>query len=201
MWKATVQTRNATKASLAIRAAWLHFVGRLTQAEIAKRLGVSGIKVDRLIARATQEGAVKFVMDGDIAECVALESSLSEQYSLNYCEVVPRVSDDKLPLRVLGVAGAAFLQREVEGGDNDLIGLGHGRTLSAVVNQLPSIAANGVRYVSLLGGLTRNFAFNPPTSCTTWPREKICRWCRSCQHQTRVGRSSMPIWQIESVHV
>ncbi len=161
MGKTTVQTRNATGASLAIRAAWLHYVGRLTQAEVAKKLGVSGVKAHRLIARATQEGAVKFVIDGDIADCVALESSLSEQYSLDYCEVVPRVSDDSLPLRELGVAGAAFLQREIEGGDNDLIGLGHGRTLSAVVNQLPSIAANGVRFVSLLGGLTRNFAANP----------------------------------------
>lgn len=161
MGKSTVQTRNATEASLAIRAAWLHYVGKLTQAEVAKKLGVSGVKAHRLIARATQEGAVKFVIDGDIAECVALESSLSEQYSLDYCEVVPRVSDDTLPLRELGVAGAAFIQREMEGGDSDLIGLGHGRTLSAVVNQLPSIAANGVRFVSLLGGLTRNFSANP----------------------------------------
>ena len=97
MGKTTVQARNATEASLAIRAAWLHYVGRLTQAEVAKKLDVSGVKAHRLIARATQEGAVKFVIDGDIADCVALESSLSEQYSLDYCEVVPRVSDDSLP--------------------------------------------------------------------------------------------------------
>ncbi|NND89540.1 MAG: sugar-binding transcriptional regulator [Granulosicoccus sp.] len=156
-----IQPRNAMEASLAIRAAWLHYVGRLTQAEVAKKLGVSGVKAHRLIARATQEGAVKFVIDGDIAECVALESSLFERYSLDYCEVVPRVSDDMLPLRELGVAGAAFLQREMETGSNDLIGLGHGRTLSATVHQLPSITSKGVRFVSLLGGLTKNFSANP----------------------------------------
>ncbi len=38
MSKTMVQTRNATEASLAIRAAWLHYVGKLTQAEVAKKV-------------------------------------------------------------------------------------------------------------------------------------------------------------------
>lgn len=161
MSKPTAQARSASDASLAVRAAWLHYVGRLTQADVAKKLSVSGVKAHRLIARATQEGAVKFVIDGDIAECVALEVALSERYALNYCEVVPRVTDDLLPLRELGVAGAAFLRREMDSGEHPLIGLGHGRTLSAVIKQLPAMTTNGVQFVSLLGGLTRNYSANP----------------------------------------
>ncbi|MFT6302468.1 MAG: DNA-binding transcriptional regulator LsrR (DeoR family) [Pseudomonadales bacterium] len=146
---------------MAIRAAWLHYVGKHTQADVAKKLGVSGVKVHRLIARAAQEGAVRFVIDGPISECLESESLLSQRYSLAYCEVVPRVTDDSIPLTELGVAGAAFLQREMQNADNKLIGLGHGRTLSASVQQLPSITSTDVEFVSLLGGLNRNFAANP----------------------------------------
>ena len=42
-----------------------------------------------------------------------------------------------------------------------MIGVGHGRTLAAVVEQLPQTPAPGVKFVSLLGGLTRKFAANP----------------------------------------
>jgi len=42
-----------------------------------------------------------------------------------------------------------------------VIGLGHGRTLAAAVQQLPRLDAEGVYFVSLLGGLTRNYAANP----------------------------------------
>ena len=42
-----------------------------------------------------------------------------------------------------------------------LIGVGHGRTLAASVEYLPRTTATDVRFVSLLGGLTRKFAANP----------------------------------------
>lgn len=148
-------------SSLAIRAAWLHYVGGFTQSEVAKRLGVTSVKAHRLITRANQEGAVKVTIDGEIAECVALEMAISERFGLQYCEVVPTLDEEALPLRPLGAAGAKFLRREIESGNNKLIGLGHGRTLAASISQLSSMDANGVQFVSLLGGLTRNFLANP----------------------------------------
>lgn len=147
--------------SLAIRAVWLHYVGGLTQTGVAKRLGVTNVKAHRLITRANQEGAVKVTIDGEIAECVALEMTISERFGLKYCEVVPDLNEHSLPTRFLGIAGARFMSREISSGTNALIGLGHGRTLAAVVSQLPRMDANGVQFVSLLGGLTRNFSANP----------------------------------------
>ena len=41
------------EASLATRAAWLHFAGGLTQGEVAARLNVQSTKAHRLIARAS----------------------------------------------------------------------------------------------------------------------------------------------------
>lgn len=147
--------------SLSIRAAWLHYVAGLTQAEVAARLGVSSVKAHRLITRANENGAVKVTIDGDLAECVVLEQEISSRFGLTYCEVVPDLHEEGLPLRALGIAGAGFLQREIEGGLTSVIGIGHGRTIAAAVAQMHRIDAGEVRFVSLLGGLTRNYAANP----------------------------------------
>ncbi|CCV12153.1 sugar-binding transcriptional regulator [Mesorhizobium sp. STM 4661] len=149
------------ETSMATRAAWLHYAGGLTQSEVAKRLGLTSLKAHRLITKANQEGLVKVYIDGEVSECVALEDELSGRYGLDYCEVVPDFDAEDLPLKALGIAGAQFLKREIERGEDTLIGVGHGRTLAACVEYLPRIAADGVRFVSLLGGLTRKFSANP----------------------------------------
>jgi len=147
--------------SLALRAAWLHFVAGMTQSAVAKRLGLPSVKAHRLIAKAVADGAVKVSIDGDITECIDLENRLADMYGLDYCEVAPDIGEEGLPLMALGHAGADFLRREIEHGDHEVIGIGHGRTLSAAVNYMPRVVANDLRFVSLLGGLTRNFAANP----------------------------------------
>lgn len=147
--------------SLAIRAAWLHYVGGLTQTAVAKRLGITSVKAHRLIARAVADGAVKVTIDGDIVECVALETELAARYGLDFCEVAPDLDEVGLPIRTLGMAGAGFLRRQIELGTTPVIGLGHGRTLAAMVQNLPRIEAPDLKFVSLLGGLTRNYSANP----------------------------------------
>jgi DNA-binding transcriptional regulator LsrR (DeoR family) len=147
--------------SLAVRAAWLHYAGGFTQSEVAKRLGVPSVKAHRLIARAVADGVVKVTIDGDIVECVELETKLAARFGLQYCEVVPDLGEEGFEFRALGQAGASFLRREVESGKQKIIGLGHGRTLSSAVHHMSRVNAKGVRFVSLLGGLTRNYAANP----------------------------------------
>ena len=64
-------------------------------------------------------------------------------------------------MRTLGTAGARYLRNLIESERFDLIGIGHGRTLAAAVDLMPSVDANKTRFVSLLGGLTRRFAASP----------------------------------------
>lgn len=147
--------------SLAIRAAWLHYVGGLRQAEVAKRLGVPSVKAHRLIQKAVSEGAVKVSIEGQMVECIELEAALCQRYGLATCEVAPCLEEDGLPLRALGAAGASWLRRCLEQGDDITIGISHGRTLTAAVRSMPHMSRPDVQFVSLLGGLTRNFAANP----------------------------------------
>lgn len=149
------------EAALAARAAWLHFAGGKTQGEVAELLGVQSTKAHRLISRARNDGLIRVFVEGPIAGCIALEQQLSERYGLGHCEVVPNIDEGPIPLRTLGTAGARYIRNLIETGPHDLVGFGHGRTLAAAVDLLPSVPANGRRFVSLLGGLTRRFAASP----------------------------------------
>ena len=155
------ESNDAVASSMAVRAAWLHYAGGHTQAEVAKRLGLSSLKAHRLITKANNEGIVKVYIDGDVAECVALETKLAERHALAYCEVVPDLEEDYLPLRALGTAGAQFLKRTIEGTEHQSIGIGHGRTLAACVKHLPQISFPDKQIISLLGGFSKKFAANP----------------------------------------
>ena len=146
---------------MATRAAWLHYAGGLTQSDVAKRLGVTGLKAHRLITRANQEGLVKVYIDGDVAECIELENKISQKYSLDYCEVVPEFENEDLPLKALGIAGAQFLRRELERGENKLIGMGHGRTLGFVCRVSATLVRHFDTFCVVAGGLTRKFSANP----------------------------------------
>ena len=163
MLKEAPRRRDETEeADLAARAAWLHFSGGMTQGHVAKRLGVSNVKAHRLIARAMREGLVHIIVEADVSECIAIEDILSDRYGLEYCRVAPDLAEaTPLPLKALGITGAAFLKGEIERGDYDLIGIGHGRTLAAAVNAMPPVAAGGTRFVSVFGGLSRRFAASP----------------------------------------
>jgi DNA-binding transcriptional regulator LsrR (DeoR family) len=149
------------EATLAARAAWLYFAGGQTQGEIAEKLNVPNTKAHRLIARASRDGLIRVFVEGPIAGCVALEEQLKAKFGLGHCEVVPNIDDGVLPLRTLGMAGARYLRNVLDRALHGIIGVGHGRTLAAAIDFLPSSPAPHVKFVSLLGGLTRRFAANP----------------------------------------
>lgn len=155
-------TKRDSDESLAIRAAWLHYAAGMTQGEVAQKLGVSSTKAHRLIAWAYQNGAVKVSVVGGVAECVALEDAIRDAFDLAHCEVVPDLhEEDGMPLRALGGAGASFLEREIESAEGGVLGIGFGRTLAAAVTAMTPTGSGAMRFVSLMGGLTRNFAANP----------------------------------------
>lgn len=152
---------SADDSATATRAAWLYHVGELTQSQVAARLGVPNAKAHRLIARATRAGLVRVFVEGPIGGCIALEEQLTGQFGLRFCRVVPNVDAASLPLRSLGAAAAIYLTEALERGEHRVIGVGHGRTLAAAIEQLPRVAAPNVCFVSLLGGVSRQTSANP----------------------------------------
>ncbi len=92
---------------------------------------------------------------------VDLEQQLIDDYGLKHCEVVADLHQDELPLEALGVAGSKFLHDEIQRKEEMVIGVGYGRTLEATIENLAHSPASHIRFISLMGGLTRKFAANP----------------------------------------
>ncbi|AJY38160.1 sugar-binding transcriptional regulator (plasmid) [Burkholderia humptydooensis] len=153
-----------SEQSLSLRAAWLAYVGGYTQEQIADRLTISRVKAHRLIAAATQNGLVKFWIEGVPTDCIALEEELMKAFGLKRCTVVPSIDENGEPgseIAALAVAAARTLARRLESGELSTVGVGHGRTLAAMVERLPHLQLPNVRFVSMLGSLTRSSAANP----------------------------------------
>ena len=146
---------------LAVRAAWLHFISGLTQSEVADHLQVSRAKAHRLIAAAMKAGYVRVSVEGEVANCIRHEEQLRERHQLTYCDVVPDLAETGMPLKALGYGGARFLQRQFGNKSASMIGIGHGRSLMAAVDELPLVDTGDTQFMSLLGGLTRRFTANP----------------------------------------
>jgi DNA-binding transcriptional regulator LsrR (DeoR family) len=152
--------------SLATRAAWLSYIGGQTQEQIAERLSISQTKAHRLIAQALERGLIKVFVQGEPAECLALEDDLTRRFGLARCIVAPSLPDGHNghgsgPFAAVGAAAARLLHRELTTGGLSVIGVGKGRTLAAMVDHLPELDRPDLKIVSVSGSLTRNLSANP----------------------------------------
>lgn len=143
---------------LLVRAAWLAYVGGLTQAQIAKALGLTRLRVNRMLAQAREQGVVQVRINSKVAACVALENRLRESYGLAESIVVPTPPDPELIPQVIAAAAGEALSAHIRDGIS--LGVGWGRTLQLSLRSVTVRPVKNFSVVSLLGGLTRGSAIN-----------------------------------------
>ena len=162
MVRTAARVRSQDDDDIAARAAWLHFVGGKTQAEIAERLGLSPTRAHRAIARAQSNGLVHITVEATAANCVALEDHLAQANGLNMCRVAMDLPErGPIPLKALGSLGGDWLGHVLDRNQHGVIGVSHGRTIAAMVENMRQRDVEQTVFVSMLGGLTRSLAANP----------------------------------------
>ena len=136
----------------AARAGWLYYVAGNTQDEIARKLGVSRQTAQRLVSLAMSERLIKVRLDHPIARCMELAAALRQRYDLFLLRgradaIRPRHST------TLGIAqlAAAEMERWLRRPDPVVIGIGTGRTMRAVADQMPQMQCPQHRLVALVG--------------------------------------------------
>ena len=156
-----VSEKQGRRLDLAARAAWLYYIARNTQDEIATKLNVSRQGAQRLVSLATEEGLIKFRLDHPIADCVALAERLRTEYSLEYCNVVPADPAAGDSPTGIAIAAAEQLERYVTPKTPTIIAFGTGRTLRETVRQVSAASRPQHKVVSLVGNMTRDGQANP----------------------------------------
>jgi DNA-binding transcriptional regulator LsrR (DeoR family) len=144
---------------LATRAAWLYFVAGNTQAQIGKALGLTRIRVNRLLAHARRQGLVQVTISGRLSESVALEDQMKKRFGLKDAVVVPTTTDPSQLRMVIAAAAGHYLAQQLRDGMS--VGVGWGQTLRLSLSSVPHKQYKRLSVVSLIGGLTRSSAVNP----------------------------------------
>lgn len=153
---------------LAVRAAWCHYVLGLTQQDIAIRLGITRVRVNRLLAEARRRGIVRISITSELAENVELEERLTAAYGLRAAQVVLADGDERAIAEVLGAVAAEALAGRLESGST--IGVGWGVTLRAFAEAMPERTLAGASVVAMLGSLTRRSSIDAYEAATVIAR-------------------------------
>jgi len=149
-------TETPTDEALMARAAWSYYVEGLTQNDIARKLGINRIRVNRILAQALERGIVQVRINTQLS--VATEAALANRYGLDQAIVVPTPSDPKLIPHAIASAAGALLSDRLQDGMS--VGVGWGRTLRLSVRAMERRPIRDFSVVSLLGGLTRGSVMN-----------------------------------------
>ncbi|BAY29934.1 hypothetical protein NIES2107_17780 [Nostoc carneum NIES-2107] len=145
--------RRDRKLDLAAHAAWLYYISGNTQEEIAAKLNVSRQAAQRLVALAVSEKLIKFRLDHPLSECIALAEALRDKFRLSLCEVVPTDAGDDT-LNGIGVCAASHLENYLIAKTPTILALSSGRTLRAMVEQIPSMNQPQHKIVSIIGNMS-----------------------------------------------
>jgi DNA-binding transcriptional regulator LsrR (DeoR family) len=148
-----------------IRAAWLYHVGGLSQDEVGQRLGLSRFKVLRLLSDARSAGEVVVSLDHRSGGTLALAEALRLRFGLKDALVAPDVGGAEGAARhAVGMLAAGWLRRVAATGALT-VGVGWGRTLSAMADALTGLQNPDLRVVSLMGAMVRTGPEGPIDVC------------------------------------
>jgi DNA-binding transcriptional regulator LsrR (DeoR family) len=148
-----------TNEHMKTRVAWLYYVEGKTQDEIVALTGLSRSRVLRILAASRRDGTVQIRVTNNISKCVELERALEERWRLNRAIVIPEPQEPSHTSTILGAELGAYLSQHLTG--HITVGLGWGNTLSRALPSIVPRQADGIRVLSLLGGLTRVSSVNP----------------------------------------
>jgi DNA-binding transcriptional regulator LsrR (DeoR family) len=133
-------------------AAHLYYEDGLTQQEVAKAMKLSRPTISRLLIRAREEHIVTITVTDPLDNDRELADRLCQATGLSEAIITPAVPGaPDLNLKRLGISAARYLERTIQ--SQDVIGVGWGRTLYAVVQSLQAKQVSGVTLVPLTGGL------------------------------------------------
>lgn len=151
-----------------VQAAWLYYVGNLSQQQVSEQLGISRFKVTRMLADARDLGLVRISVEHRTSNTLALADRIADRFGLTEVQVAPvpnPTPDHRYERNAVGILGATYLARIGAGGRPRVIGVGWGRTLSAMADNLSGLVNRHLTFVSLTGSVTHASRTAPGDVC------------------------------------
>ena len=138
--------------TLIVKTAWYYYVENMTQQKISEKLGISRMRVIKLLEKARQNGVIQFKLRQDSAQRMRIEQQLAEQWNLKDAFIVPTPPDSGLLNETVALAGAMYIADRLP--ENAFINMGYGDTPSRILNHLATRTESPISVVSLTGGVS-----------------------------------------------
>ncbi len=147
---------NWTEKREMVRVAKLYYLNGLTQAEIAKKLGVSRPVISKMLQRAKDTGIVEIYIRDETVSMVELEQQLEAALRLDEVIVVPAhgSKNEELIKQQVAKAAAQYLPKWIR--NKRRIGISWGTTLYHLVNEYPFERHHKMKVYPLVGGIGRH---------------------------------------------
>ncbi|MCB8819906.1 sugar-binding transcriptional regulator [Microvirga rosea] len=151
---------NQSDEQIEARVAWLYFMEGLTQADIAEKLGMTRLRVNRMLVEARTSGLVSITLNSRFSSCTALEQKLVRDLGLKAAIIIPTPQDPALIPVLIGQATGEYLSHHLSETNVKGLGLGWGATLRETIRNMrtgryPDLCVN-----SMMGGLTHGLELN-----------------------------------------
>jgi len=141
---------NAGHIELITRIASLYYLDNLTQADISVRVGLSRIKVVRLLKRARELGIVEIRIQTLAVLRTALETALIRKFGLQQVLLVADQLSEVNQRELTAQVAAAQLNLLVQ--DGDRVAVGMGRNVGTVAGAVGAVAPRRCVFVTAIGG-------------------------------------------------
>jgi DNA-binding transcriptional regulator LsrR (DeoR family) len=198
-------TEKLEQAEFLYQVARLYYEEGLTQEQIARQISLSRQKIQRLLDSARKEGIVQIQLISPVSSRREIEKKLEKHFKLTRAIVVSSsIKAESIIRKNIGRAAAAYLEDTLR--DNDIVGIGWGRTVYETLNYFKPTGKIFITAVPLIGGigqmaadfqvneLTRKFAektggiFTPFHAPALVDNEKIVRTLFSDKNVGKVAR-------------
>lgn len=138
--------------SLMIKISWYYYFDNMTQQRISELLGISRMRVVKLLDKARNTGIIQFKIRKDSVSRLQLEKLLAETYGLKDTFVVPSPPSEVAVNENIARAAAMYINNRLD--SNSFINMGYGDTQSRILNNLATMAEHPLSVVSLTGGVS-----------------------------------------------
>ena len=147
------RTSTAQDYELLTEIAVAYYCEEVTQEEIAKKFGLSRIKVGRLLKRAKEAGIVEINVRYHPVFSTRLEQQLLERFPVSRALIALDNSDEDEQRRQVAALVSNYLSNTLR--DNMVVTVGQGRNVASVAEFSSTIQQRNCRFICGIGGTHR----------------------------------------------
>ncbi len=139
---------------------WHYFINEMTQAEVARLMGVTRLRVNQAIQKARARNMVRIEIRSPFVSRVEMQESLCERLGIAEAFVAPANREHYDYHSAVGSALAICVAEKLRAGNWRMLGVSWGLTIDHAIRNMPVEPYPDLEIVSMLGGTSRGVSFN-----------------------------------------